>query len=257
MGTPYKGQLYPAKEHYSDSTVALFIPHGFRETASVDFVVRFHGSTNAVAGTLTTFHLVEQLVASGRNAILVIPEGPHDAPDSFGGKLEDPDGFKRFMAEVVATLRARAEFKDQRRLRRPHHPLRPQWRLPRHRRHPRPRRAAKNADEVWLFDALYGRTNSFLAWADRSHGRLLNIYTDHGGTEEMPKNSKPASGPAPRRFSPSRKPPSLPTRSDKTNSSSSTPTSPTTRSQIGATNSPSSLRPASSPTVESGRFGPA
>jgi hypothetical protein len=43
---------------------------------------------------------------------------------------------------------------------------------------------AKNADEVWLFDALYGRTDSFLAWADRTHGRLLNIYTDHGGTKE-------------------------------------------------------------------------
>ena len=37
--------------------------------------------------------------------------------------------------------------------------------------------------EVWLFDALYAETDKFLAWADRAHGRLLNIYTDQGGTK--------------------------------------------------------------------------
>jgi hypothetical protein len=42
----------------------------------------------------------------------------------------------------------------------------------------------KNADEVWLFDALYGQTESFLNWADRAGGRLITIYTDHGGTKE-------------------------------------------------------------------------
>ncbi|MBC7367006.1 MAG: hypothetical protein H7343_09390 [Undibacterium sp.] len=182
-GHTYHNKLYPAKEHYSDNTVALFIPRGFRETGAIDFVIHFHGWTNTVAGTLTTFHLVEQLVASGKNAVLVIPEGPHNAPDSFGGKLEDPDGFKRFMAEVVATLRARADFKIKEflvgRIILSGHSggyrviagIIDRGGLP------------KNADEVWLFDALYGRTDSFLAWADRTHGRLLNIYTDHGGTK--------------------------------------------------------------------------
>jgi hypothetical protein len=182
-GHTYKGQLYPAKDHYSDSTVALFIPRGFRETGSIDFVIHFHGWNNTVAGTLTTFHLVEQLVASGKNAILVIPEGPRNAPDSFGGKLEEPDGFKRFMAEVVATLRARAAFATKdfsvgRIILSGHSGgyrviagILDRGGLPKH------------ADEVWLFDALYGRADSFLAWADRTHGRLLNIYTDHGGTK--------------------------------------------------------------------------
>jgi hypothetical protein len=182
-GHTYENKRYPAAEHYSDNTVALFVPHGFRETGTVDFVIHFHGWNNTVAGTLATFHLVEQLVASGKNAILVIPEGPHNAPDSFGGKLEDPDGFKRFMAEVVATLRARADFKKDFTIGRiilsghsgGYHVIAgilDRGGLP------------KNADEVWLFDALYGRTDSFLAWADRTHGRLLNIYTDHGGTRE-------------------------------------------------------------------------
>jgi hypothetical protein len=38
--------------------------------------------------------------------------------------------------------------------------------------------------EVWLFDALYARTDKFLAWWDKTHGRLIDIYTEHGGTKE-------------------------------------------------------------------------
>jgi len=182
-GHTYQEKLYPAPEHYADSTVAIFIPKGFRETGRVDLVIHFHGWNNTVAGTLHGYQLIEQLVASGRNAVLVVPEGPHNAPDSFGGKLEDPDGFKNLTAELVATLRQRAGFKrndfslghiilsghsggyrviagilDRGGL-------------------------APNADEVWLFDALYAGTDKFLAWSDRHPGRLLNIYTDHGGTK--------------------------------------------------------------------------
>lgn len=183
-GHTYQGRLYPAKEHYADSTVALFIPNGFRESERIDLVIHFHGWNNTVARTLTSFHLVEQLVASGKNAVLVIPEGPHDAPDSFGGRLEDADGFRRFIADVMATLNTRAGFKAG--------------------NHAAGRiilsghsggyhviagilergGLARNADEVWLFDALYGQTDSFVAWADRSGGRLVDIYTDHGGTRE-------------------------------------------------------------------------
>jgi hypothetical protein len=43
---------------------------------------------------------------------------------------------------------------------------------------------SSNVKEVWLFDALYAETEKFLTWADREHGRLLNIYTDHGGTKD-------------------------------------------------------------------------
>src|SRR5947207_9101298 len=42
----------------------------------------------------------------------------------------------------------------------------------------------KSVDEVWLFDALYAETDKFLAWSDSQHGRLLNLYTDHGGTKD-------------------------------------------------------------------------
>src|SRR5690349_8631144 len=104
-GHKYKDEFYSAAEHYSDSTVAIFIPKGFRETGKVDFVVHFHGWRNHVDEVLRRYELIPQLVESGRNAVLVIPQGPWDAPDSFGGKLEDQGGFKRFMDEVAETLR--------------------------------------------------------------------------------------------------------------------------------------------------------
>ena len=37
--------------------------------------------------------------------------------------------------------------------------------------------------EVWLFDGLYAQSEKFLTWADQTGGRLLNIYTDGGGTK--------------------------------------------------------------------------
>jgi hypothetical protein len=181
-GRTYQADFYPAEKHYSDSTVAIFIPKYFRETGRVDFVVHFHGWRNTVAGTLQQFKLIEQLVASGKNAVLIVPEGPHDAPDSGGGKLEDREGFKRFMDEATVTLRQRGVFRkdfvlgdiilsghsggylvmsaivDRGGL-------------------------TPHIKEVWLFDALYAQGDKFLAWSKQPGGRLLNIYTDDGGTK--------------------------------------------------------------------------
>lgn len=182
-GHIYDGKLYSAAEHYADSTVAIFIPKGFRPGARVDVVVHFHGWRNTVAGSLGQFRLAEQFAESGRKAILVVPEGPHHAPDSFGGKFEDEGGFRRFMAELAATLRrekdfAAAEFSLGRII------------LSGHSGGYQVMSAILTRGgmeaaiaEVWLFDALYGQTEQFRVWADRSRGRLINLYTDHGGTE--------------------------------------------------------------------------
>ena len=43
---------------------------------------------------------------------------------------------------------------------------------------------AEHIREAWLFDALYGNVENFVAWQKKQNGRLLNIYTDHGGTRE-------------------------------------------------------------------------
>ena len=181
-GRKYKDELYPADKHYSDRTVALFVPKNFRETGRVDFVVHFHGWRNTVAGTLQQFKLIEQLIASGRNAVLIVPEGPRDAPDSAGGKLEDPDGFKRFMDEAIATLKQRGGFKKDFVL--------GDIILSGHSGGYQVMSAivdhgglSSKVKEVWLFDALYAQGDRFLTWSQQPGGRLLNIYTDDGGTK--------------------------------------------------------------------------
>jgi hypothetical protein len=183
-GHKYKEEFYSAADHYSDSTVAVFIPKGFRDTTRVDFVVHFHGWRNDVAGVLRGYKLIEQLIESGRNAVLVVPQGPQNAPDSFGGKLEDVQGFKRFMSEVLQTLRARSSLRSKdleigRIILSGHSggyqvmsSILDRGGL------------TDRISEVWLFDALYARTDKFLAWLDRKQGRLLNIYTEHGGTKK-------------------------------------------------------------------------
>lgn len=183
-GRHYHDEFFSAKDHYSDSTVALFIPKGFRETGTNDFVVHFHGWGNNVTNVFTRYLASEQLVASKRNAILVVPQGPLNAKDSFDGKLEDPDGFKRFMDEVMVTLR------QQSRLKRKDFAL-GNIIISGHSGGYQVLSSivdvgglSSHVKEVWLFDALYAQTDKFLAWYDKYHGRLLNIYTAHGGTKE-------------------------------------------------------------------------
>jgi hypothetical protein len=183
-GHKYKDKFFPATQHYSDSTVAIFVPKGFRETPRVDVVVHFHGWGNSVEGTLRQFKLIEQFVESSKNAILVVPEGPKHASDSAGGKLEDPDGFKRFTGELTVALRAHAGFANK-------ELTLGQIILSGHSGGYKVISSildrggmSAQVSEVWLFDALYAETEKYLAWWDRQQGRLLNIYTENGGTKD-------------------------------------------------------------------------
>jgi hypothetical protein len=182
-GHEYDGKFYDVAGHYSNDTVAIFIPKGFSQNGRVDFVVHFHGWKNHVEAVLRHYQLIEQLVASRRNAVLVVPQGPCDAPDSFGGKLEDPGGFARFIKEVSDRLRqspaVRLESFTVGNIILSGHSggyqvicsILDRGGL------------IGQIKEVWLFDALYARTDKFLAWLETSRGRLINIYTEHGGTK--------------------------------------------------------------------------
>ena len=180
-GHRYQDRLYPAAQHYSDSTVALFIPKGFVPGEKLDFVIHFHGWRNNVTNALREYRLVEQFSESRRNAILIVPEGPRDSPDSFGGKLEDAGGLKRFVDDVLGALPDKLE----------------QGRgvgriiLSGHSggyrviAHALERGGlSEHVREVYLFDALYGETAKFRAWQEQTKGRLVNIYTAGGGTRK-------------------------------------------------------------------------
>lgn len=181
-GLKYKGEFFPADKHYSDSTVAMFIPKGFDDGGQVDFAIHFHGWRNTVAGALEQFKLTDQFIASRRNAILIVPQGPRNAPDSAGGKLEDAEGFKQFMDEAVVLLKKRDVLKKDSCI--------GQIILSGHSGGYKVMASAierggltDQIREVWLFDGLYAQGEKFLAWSEKSGGRLVNIYTDAGGTK--------------------------------------------------------------------------
>jgi D-alanyl-D-alanine carboxypeptidase/D-alanyl-D-alanine-endopeptidase (penicillin-binding protein 4) len=187
-GHKYHAEFYSTAEHYTNSDVALFIPKNFRVSDKIDFVVHFHGWRHTVAGTLPEYKLIEQFAAAGKNAILVVPQGPYNVPDSFDGKLEETNGFTRFMDEAVATLKnsgalAETNFELGNII------------LSGHSGGYHVMAAILNhgglndkIKETWLFDALYAGTEDYAGWQKQENGRLLNIYTDHGGTREETQN---------------------------------------------------------------------
>jgi hypothetical protein len=181
-GHRYQDQFFPAEKHYQDSTVGIFIPKGFKPGEETDLVVHFHGWRNHVAREIVDYRLIEQFAESGRNAILVLPQGPRDAPDSFAGKMEDEGGFKRLIDEVMAVLHARTVAQKAR-----------VGRIILS-GHSGAYRAmayslavgglADHVKEVWLFDALYAEREKFSDWQKKTKGRLINIYTADGGTKK-------------------------------------------------------------------------
>jgi len=106
-GHDYDKVHYDAATAYSDSTVGIYVPTNFSAGTSVDAIVHFHGWNNHVDEVFRRYRLREQVEASGVNAVLIVPQGPKDAPDSDDGKLElDRGGLARLLADVVAYLHA-------------------------------------------------------------------------------------------------------------------------------------------------------
>lgn len=181
-GHRYEGKFFDAATHYSDSTVAIYIPAGFRAGASVDYIVHFHGWNNNVRHVLERYRLPAQVDASGRNAILIVPQGPKDAPDSGDGKLElDEHGFARFMDDVSSWL-ARTGYISVNRIGRivvtTHSGgyggaggvL---------------TRGGLNGviSDVILFDSAYGYFDAFAGWTNASADHhLLSVFTDDTST---------------------------------------------------------------------------
>jgi hypothetical protein len=181
-GHTYGNQQFPAEKHYSDSSVAIFIPKGFHQTDAVDIIVHLHGWWNNIDTVLKRYKLPQQIAESGKNVILVVPEGPRNAPDSFGGKFEDPGGFKRFVDDVVAFLFQKGKIKT-RALGKviltghsgAYHGI--SFALMRG-------GISEKISEVYLFDALYGQTEKYAYWIDHYKGKMITIYTDSGGTKD-------------------------------------------------------------------------
>ena len=94
-GFTYDSKKFPRDPNYVDSTVGIVIPPGYKPGDTVDYVVHFHGWGNHVSKVISQYKLMPQLVAADLNAILIVPQGPKDASDSGGGKLELDEGASR------------------------------------------------------------------------------------------------------------------------------------------------------------------
>ncbi len=182
-GHDYQGKHYDFVGHYDDGTVGIFVPDTHHAVdGATDFIVHFHGWNNDVRTVFARYRLREQLVASGRNTVLLVPQGPKDANDSGDGKLElDPGGFMRFMNDVAAWVRLNANV--------------PTARIGRIvlSAHSGGYGGAggvlqrggmsDSISDVLLFDAAYGDYDAFADWVKASpQHHLLSLFTDDTST---------------------------------------------------------------------------
>lgn len=182
-GHDYQGKHYDEATHYANSNAAIYIPPGWHpRDGAVDCIVHFYGWNHDIASTFATYRLREQLDASKRNAILIVPEGPTDAPDSGDGKLElDEGGFARFMSDVLTWLQRNG-----------HSPVNRAGRIVLTAHSGGyggaggvlTRGGMNDAiGDVILFDAAYAYYDAFAQWATGApQRRLLSLFTDDTST---------------------------------------------------------------------------
>jgi hypothetical protein len=172
-GYQYEATYYPPDPHYSDSSVWVFIPAAFRDSGAVDLVFFFHGWFSSIAEAERDFDLYRQFSESGVNALLVLPELACDAPDSYGGKLEESGGFVRLVDDLLQALCSHGLIAR-----------------------PKPGRLvlaghsgayrviaqvllrgglAEHIGEVYLFDALYEWENLFADWIMAGSHRFVSV----------------------------------------------------------------------------------
>jgi len=179
-GRLYDYKLFSAEEHYSDNSVLIIAPKNLDVSKTIDLVFWFHGWHNNIDNAAAYYELTKQFIASKRNAVLVLPETARDAPDSYGGKLENRGVFRALVVDVMKGLTKQ-------------HVI-PVKCVPGHillGGHSGAYRVMAqiiangqiNIDEAMLFDSLYGETDKFMTWikADNSH-RFIHLFTNNGGT---------------------------------------------------------------------------
>ena len=183
-GHIYSNVLYTAAEHYNDSSVLIIVPPKLKTKKTVDVVCWFHGWRNNIDSAAVYFELTKQFLASNRNAILILPETTKDAPDSYGGKLEQKAVFKKLLQDVLDKLKTEKVVGKKTQVgnvvlaghsgafRVIAHIL---------------QNGEVEVKQTILFDALYSQVDKFTNWiqSDTSH-QFIHLYTNKGGgTDEV------------------------------------------------------------------------
>ena len=179
QGHNYDGVFYDAASHYSNHSVILVVPEKYSERNHPDLIFWFHGWRNTIDSSLIQFHLADQLISSQRNAILVLAETASNAPDSYGGKLEQPNEFKFLVQDIMDELQKKKIVSPLGKLN--HIVLAGHsgaFRVIAHIL----QSGGLNIQEVYLMDALYGEKEKFEQWISaNAKNRFIHWYTHKGG----------------------------------------------------------------------------
>jgi hypothetical protein len=182
-GYLYDSVFYNASEHYSDSSVLLVIPKNLEATHKIDLIFWFHGWRNNIDTAAEFYKLTKQFIASNRNAILVLAETAKNAPDSYGGKLEQAGTFKNLVEDVMNELKKKGDIPFEAE---PGNII-----LAGHSGAFRViayilQNGQMTVKEVFLFDALYSQLDKYLSWIsqDPSH-HFIHWFTNQGGGTDI------------------------------------------------------------------------
>jgi hypothetical protein len=184
-GYKYESQFFDFADHYDDSSVLMFVPDQLQtKNSRIDIVFWFHGWHNNIDTALSYYHLASQFIACKKNAVLVLAEAAKNAPDSYGGKLEQPNTFKWLLQDVMGELRKNKII--------PSSCNEGNIILAGHSGAYRViasmlQNGNVDVKEVDLFDALYGETDKFTQWIKKDTlNKFINLYTNTGGgTDEV------------------------------------------------------------------------
>lgn len=183
-GHSYDGVLYSTAEHYNDSSVIIIVPPQLKVKKQVDVICWFHGWRNNIDSVPLQFDVIKQFLAAHRNAILVLPETTKNAPDSYGGKLEQKDIFKKLLRDVLDKLKEQKIIGKKTDV--------GNVVLAGHSGAFRVmafilQNGGVEIKQTILFDALYSQVDKFSNWiqSDETH-QFIDLYTNKGGgTDEV------------------------------------------------------------------------
>jgi len=170
---PYEGSIY------DDPSVLVFVPDGLSDRGELGVVTHLHGHNATLDAIVAEQYLVEQHALSGRDAILIVPQGPVDAASGDFGRLAEPDGHANLVRDVLSVL-----YRDGVITR----PNTDGVVLTAHSGGYLATAAILDAGGlpvtgVHLFDALYGERAAFAAFAEAG-GVFRSSYTATGGTDD-------------------------------------------------------------------------
>jgi hypothetical protein len=162
-----------------DASVWLFVPDGMSTTGGLHSITHLHGHHAELARTVPAQQLVPMTRHAGRDAVLVIPQGPLNQASGDFGQLMDPDGHAELVRDVAAVLHRDGLLVDAR--------TGPGV-LTAHSGGYRATAAMASEggldiQAVHLFDALYGEEDAFEDYA-QGPGVFRSAYTVSGGTTE-------------------------------------------------------------------------